>query len=192
MKRAGFNVIYFGGESASQHVLDYYNKTINPTQTRRAVENAKKAGMGVVVSFIFGAPVESRNDILKTIDFIKQIRPHAIQLNVLECLLGTPIWDNLVRDKVVGPDDWKMHHRVYEYFNNDLSREELENLVDQGYAAYLNGWKNAAGLKDAFKILMSNKTARRIVFHSLFNPNVKARLSQDMQHFEEGYRKHLY
>ena len=192
MKRAGFNVIYFGGESASQHVLDYYNKTITPEQTRRAVANAKKAGMGVVVSFILGAPVESRKDVFNTIDFIKQIHPHAIQLNILECLLGTPIWDDLVRKGLVDPDDWKTHHRCYEYFKNGLSREELEDFVDRGYAAYLNGWKNMTGLKDAFKILISNKTSRSIVFHSIFNPNVKTRLSQDMKHFEDEYRKHLY
>lgn len=192
MKRAGFNVIYFGAENASQHVLDYYNKTITPEQTKKAVKNAKKAGMNVVTSFIFGAPVETREDILNTIDFIKQIRPHAVQINILECLLGTPIWDDLVRDGFVASDDWKTHHRCYEYFENGLSQEELEDLVDQGYAAYVNGWKNIAGLKDFFRVLMSNKTTRKIIFHNLFNPNLKKRVSQEMKHFEDDYRKHLY
>jgi anaerobic magnesium-protoporphyrin IX monomethyl ester cyclase len=192
MKRAGFNVIYFGAENASQHVLDYYNKTITPEQTKKAVKNAKKAGMNVVTSFIFGAPVESKEDILNTIDFIKQIRPHAVQINILECLLGTPIWDGLVKDGFVASDDWKTHHRVYEYFQDGLSQEELEDLVDQGYSAYINGWKNIAGLKEFFRVLMSNKTTRKIIFHNLFNPNLKKRLSQEMKHFEDDYRKHLY
>lgn len=185
MKRAGFNVIYFGAESASQHVLDYYNKSITPAQTMKAVENAKKAGMGVVTSFIFGAPVETREDVLNTIDFVKQLRPHAVQLNILDCVLGIPIWDDLVRDGVVGPDDWKMNHRGHEYFKNGLSQEELEDFVNQGYAAYVGAWKNLEGLKDGLKILISNKTARRIVFHNLFNPNVKTRLTEKMQYFEE-------
>lgn len=45
MKRAGFNVIYFGVESASQHVLDYYQKHIKPEQALKAIDYAKKAGM---------------------------------------------------------------------------------------------------------------------------------------------------
>lgn len=192
MKRAGFNVIYFGAENASQHVLDYYNKTITPAQTRKAVENAKKAGMLVVTSFIFGAPVETKDDIPKTIDFIKQIRPHAVQINILEALLGTPIWDDLVRNELVGSDDWKTHHRIYEYFQDGVSQEELENSVDQGYAAYVDSWKNKSGLKDFVKSMILNKTCRKVIFGNIFNPHLKTRISQNMKHFEEDYRKHLY
>ena len=54
MKRAGFNVIYFGAESASPHVLDYYNKKITAERTAQAVANAKKAGMLVITSYIVG------------------------------------------------------------------------------------------------------------------------------------------
>lgn len=192
MKRAGFDAIFFGVESMSQKVLDYYNKTITPLQTRKAVENAKKAGMMVITSFIFGAPIQTRTDILNDIDFIKQLRPHGIQLNILDCVIGTSIWDDLTRSGLVAADDWKTNHRCHEYFKNSLSGTELENLVNKGYAAYLNAWKNMAGLKDFLKFLMINKTGRRIVFGNIFNPNVKTRLSRNMQFFEDEYQKYVY
>ncbi len=185
MKRAGFNVMYFGAESASPHVLKYYNKTITPEQTKRAVENAKKAGMIVITSFIFGAPVESADDILRTIRFIEQIRPHAIQINILDCLLGTPIWDELVESGVVADGDWKRNHRIYEYPVSGFSREELERYVNQGYETYITSWKNAGGLKDLARLMIANKTARKIVMGNLFNPHVRERLSKKMRIYEE-------
>ncbi len=51
--------MYFGAESASETVLEYYNKKIRPAQISAAVANAKEADMIVVTSFILGAPVES-------------------------------------------------------------------------------------------------------------------------------------
>ena len=184
MKKAGFNVIYFGAESASQHVLDYYKKAIKPEQTIKAVQNAKKAGMIVITSFIFGAPVETKNDIMNTIDFIKQIKPHGIQINILDCLLGTPIWNNLVKNGLVTKEDWKTNHRIYNYSNN-LSQKELEKLVNQGYATYLNSWKNITGLKDLVKLMIKNKTAQKIILNNAFNRNTRTRFSKVAKVFED-------
>lgn len=184
MKRAGFNVMYFGAESASPHVLKYYNKTITPEQTQRAVEHAKRAGMIVITSFIFGAPVESADDILRTIRFIRRIRPHAVQINILDCLLGTPLWDELVESGVVAEDDWKRNHRIYEYPVSGFCREELERYVDQGYETYITSWKSMRGMRDALRLMMANKTARKIVMGNLFNPHVRRRLSQRMHVYE--------
>ena len=71
MKGAGFNVIYFGAESASSRTLDYYKKHITPEKTAKAIGNAKDAGMLVVTSYIVGAPVEREEDVAKTIEFIR-------------------------------------------------------------------------------------------------------------------------
>ena len=192
MKKAGFNVIYFGVESALKKTLQYYNKTITPEQTRKAVKNAKKAGMMVITSFIFGAPHETKTDIEQDIGFIRQLRPHGIQLNILDCVVGTPIWNGLVENKMVGPDDWKMNHRGHDYFTDGLTGEELEDFVDQGYAAYIDTWKSKAGVRDFFRFMFKNKTGRKIVLNNLFNPSVKTRLIHDMKFFEDEYRKYLY
>ena len=176
MKEAGFDVIYFGVESPSKHVLDYYNKTIDPNQAVRAVENARKAGMIVVTSFIVGAPVESVEDMEKTIEFIKRLRPHAVQINILDCLIGTEIWDSLEKEGIPRPGDWKTNHRIYEYFGDRISRDELEDVVNRGYAAHLETWKSVKGLLSFGKTLLYNKTARKIVRGNLFSADARKRL----------------
>ena len=189
MKKAGFNVIYFGAESANEKTLEYYNKHITPDKTRNAIENAKKAGMLVVTSFIVGAPVESKEDVQRTIEFIHANRPHAVQINILDCLVGTSIWDDLVREGKVGRDDWKSNHRIYEYFPEHMGREELEQYVNEAYGQWLKGWRSREGLGEILRILSKNQTARRVVFSNLFNPMVRKRISEGMQAFDQDQRE---
>ncbi len=181
MKKAGFEVMYFGVESPSSHVLDYYKKGITAVEAQTAVANAKRAGMLVVTSFIIGAPVESPADIQHTIDFIRDLRPHAVQVNILDCLIGTPIWDGLVRDGVVAADDWKRNHRIWEYHEDGLTQARLGKLSEEAYAAHIQGWKGAGGLKDFVRMMGVNRTGRKVVLGNLFNPDVRRRLQEGFQ-----------
>ena len=56
----------------------------------------------------------------RTFDFIRSSRPHAVQVNVLDCLIGTSIWEDLEKNNLVGKDDWKRNHRIYEYNKDGL------------------------------------------------------------------------
>ncbi len=184
MRRAGFNVIYFGVESVSKNVLNYYNKHIHPEKAQEAIRNAKKAGMLVVTSFIFGAPVETKDDIESTIKFIKEARPHGVQVNILDCLIGTPIWDGLVADGIAGPDDWRTNHRIYDYPIASFTRGELERYVNDAYAAYVDGWKSMRGIGELFKVVLMNGTARRAVIPIALNPNTRKLISEKLRTFQ--------
>lgn len=69
MARAGFTHITFGVESGDQEILDKASKGITLDQTRRAVANAKRAGMIVDGNVILGLPYETEQTIRRTIDF---------------------------------------------------------------------------------------------------------------------------
>ncbi|MCU0861099.1 MAG: B12-binding domain-containing radical SAM protein [Methanomassiliicoccales archaeon] len=182
LKRAGFNVIYFGAESASPRTLDYFNKHITPEKTSRAIANAKQAGMLVVTSYIIGAPVEGEEDLAKTISFIRENRPHAVQVNILDCLVGTGIWEDLNQQGRVRPDDWRTNHRIYEY-DPSRSQEQLQESVNLAYSEWLKGWWRREGVWELLSILYKNQTARRIVFTNLLNPHVRTQIRQGMRPF---------
>ena len=184
MKRAGFDVIYFGAESASPHVLDFYNKTISPQQTAEAVTNAKKAGMLVITSYIVGAPVESLDDVRRTIDFARSLRPHGVQYNILDMLVGTPMWESMKEKGMLGPDDWKTNHRIYEYYPEHATREQLEREVNVGYESFLGAWKNVRGLSELLKILVVNPTARSVVMGNIRNPEAIAAVKSGLGPFK--------
>ncbi len=179
MKRAGFDVIYFGVESVSDHVLKYYDKRISAERSRQAIWDAKRAGMLVIASFIIGAPMESEEDILRTIRFIGETRPHGAQVNILDCLIGTPIWAEMAAAGKVGPDDWKRNHRIYEYNEAGLSRATLERLADEGYAAHFDGWETAGGLMDLVRLMSANPTGLRTVVGAIPRLSTVIRVSAE-------------
>lgn len=172
MKGAGFDVIFFGAESASPHVLEYYRKRATPEQTIEAVRNAKAAGMIAITSFIVGAPVETPADMQRTAAMIARLRPHGVEVNVLDVLIGTQLWDDMSRAGRIRQDDWKTNHRIYEYADNGLTREMLEAEVDRCYGAYVDAWKSPSGLAELLRLVARNPTAASIVYHNAMNPRV--------------------
>jgi anaerobic magnesium-protoporphyrin IX monomethyl ester cyclase len=184
MKKAGFDVMYFGAESGCQKVLDYYNKNINPEQTRAAVQAAKAANMIVVTSFILGAPVETMEDKKQTIEFIRSLRPHAVQINILDYLVGTPLWEEMEEAGRLQPEAWMTNHRVYEY-DKGFDRATLEALVNEGYTTYIDAWKTKEGVREFLRLLAKNRTARRIVFSNMFNAKARAVIADGLKVFDE-------
>ena len=178
MKAAGFEVIYFGAESASEHVLDFYRKRATPAQAQQAVADAKRCGMLVITSFIIGAPVESPDDVRRTIGFIRELRPHGVQLNVLDVLVGTPIWRDMAQAGQIGPDDWKTNHRIYEYNRAGPGREALEAMAAEGYNAFISAWKTPSGVAELARLIAKNSVAREVFFHNVLNVRALAAIAK--------------
>jgi radical SAM superfamily enzyme YgiQ (UPF0313 family) len=188
MKRAGIDVIYFGAESASPRILEYYDKRITPDQIRSAVSNAKRAGMLAVTSYIVGAPGETREDLSKTIEMIRDTKPHAIQVNVLDCLVGTPIWEELEAEGIPTRSDWKTNHRVYEYFDH-FSKEELDSIANECYRSHIDSWMRPRSLLEIGRLFLSNRSLRRIIRANLGNPGLRNRVrnSEVYKDMESSY-----
>jgi radical SAM superfamily enzyme YgiQ (UPF0313 family) len=71
MKKAGFVEMGFGFESGSQTALDSINKKTTVDQAINAVNLCHKVGLDVDGSFMVNTPGETRQDILKTVDFFR-------------------------------------------------------------------------------------------------------------------------
>ena len=69
MKQMGCKILSFGVESGSQRMLDWYNKKINLNQIYDAIKNSNKVGIDMILAnFIVGSPVETREEIIKTLN----------------------------------------------------------------------------------------------------------------------------
>jgi hypothetical protein len=63
-----------------------------------------------------------------------------------------------------------------------LSKAELDELVNQGYAAYAETWKSVGGALEALNVFMHNQSARIIARNNLFNPHVREWLRSPGRH----------
>lgn len=72
MKNAGCWQILYGIESCSQQILDFLKKGITLEQIEHAIEMTQRAGINTKGFFMFGNPLETKETIQITIDFIKR------------------------------------------------------------------------------------------------------------------------
>ncbi len=89
LKRAGCDIIWIGAESGSQKILDAMEKGTRVEQIRQAAHELRKNGVRVGFFLQFGYPGESRADIAKTLDLVRECMPDDIGISVSYPLPGT-------------------------------------------------------------------------------------------------------
>ena len=109
MRRAGCTAIYVGVESGDPRVLRWYRKGITPAQAVKAVETARRAGVGVLASFILGAPIETVDSILNTIRFAVKLNPDYAQFTILTPFPGTWLYQYALKHHMLLTRDWSKY-----------------------------------------------------------------------------------
>ena len=139
MVKAGCRMMYFGIESGSQNVLDYYDKRINPEQSKRAVAKARKAGVDIIVgSFIVGAPNETRLDIQKTLNFAEKLDLDIPQINILAAFPGNLIWEELKEKGLLKGDEyWETGVGVPDVHPDAVPLNEIKRMIHDYYQNFL-------------------------------------------------------
>lgn len=103
-----------GIESFSDNILKYYNKTgITGATNQRAIDLLSQCGIRVNPSIIFGAPIETKNDMLTTLRAIyrncEDNKLTSPAWTLLRPYPGTVIWDYAEKKGLVSRDmDWSL------------------------------------------------------------------------------------
>jgi len=138
--RVGCKTIYFGVESGNQKVLNYYGKNISPELSRKAMRNCKDAGIeNIIGSFIVGAPIETREDVQRTLDFALNLKGMDFpQMNVLMLSPGMDLWDTAVHEGYLDEDKyWEDAVTAINVFPSYLKEEELSRMIDRFYSKFI-------------------------------------------------------
>ncbi len=110
MKEMGCKILSFGVESGSQRIIDWYNKNITLKQVNDAIKNSNKIGIDMILAnFILGSPVETREEIIKTLNLSLKLDIDFPQFHVLGIIPGNWIWNKMVEEKKINPDtSWEV------------------------------------------------------------------------------------
>ncbi len=160
MNRANVKTIFYGMESGSQRVLDYYKKNITLSQSKLALKKARKAGIDMLfASFILGAPIENISDIQKTVNFALSSDIDYAMFHVFEVFPGIKIWDELVEQNKIDEDKyWETGVRVAELPFYNIELDFLVEVIRRTYKKFYS----LARPKFIFKqFLRSTKSAYR-------------------------------
>jgi len=137
MKDAGCAQIFFGVESGSQKVLDFYQKGTTPAQAVEAFRLCKRYKIQTVAAIMLGAPVETVEDLKLTYNLIKKIKPDNWIVYTTTPFPGNYLYDyakenNLLRVSRSEEFDNAMNKR------NGFMPIELKNLSAGDLRKYAN------------------------------------------------------
>lgn len=153
MRDAGVKTISFGIESGAQEILDFYNKNIDVSQAKEAIKLAKKMGFFISANFIFGAPIERKRHIKKTIKFAKSVPLDSAIFYNFGYLYGSDIWKEAVHKKKIRADEFW----VIAESKKGLGHFTEDELIDINMKAYRNFYFNPRFLmREVYKAFMEN------------------------------------
>ncbi len=96
MKRAGCHTVAIGSESASNTVLREMNKGVTRDGIAKAVAEARKAGLRIMLYFTLGLKGETEETVKETISFAKRMNPDFATFGLAVPIPQTPFYDYLV------------------------------------------------------------------------------------------------
>ncbi len=139
MKQAGCYEIGFGIESGSDRILQFIKKATTTELVRKGVNMTKEAGIDVRGFFMIGFPTETREEILQTINFAKELDVDVAQFMVSTPFPGTEMWE-IAKQNGTLSEDWNSFTFYapdkMPFSSNLLSDEELLSLYRKAYKSF--------------------------------------------------------
>jgi anaerobic magnesium-protoporphyrin IX monomethyl ester cyclase len=140
MKRGNCRMIFYGIESGDQNILDSLDKRTSLDQIEQAIKWTHEAGIQATGYFMLGCPGETKETILKTIDFSHRLLLDHAQFSVCSPLPGSKLYEQWIKDNP--PVDWSNFQYLADvhkpmFCDDGLSRQAIENAV----ASANNVWR---------------------------------------------------
>ena len=139
MKQAGCYEIGFGIESGADRILQFIKKATTTDAIRKGIKMTQSAGIDVRGFFMIGFPTETKEEILQTINFAKELNVDVAQFMVATPLPGTEMWEIAKTNGSIS-DDWNSFTFYapdkMPFSSNLLGEQELLDLYRKAYKSF--------------------------------------------------------
>ena len=135
LRKAGFSSVYVGLESPKPKILEFYNKKVDYINHRqnafRMVDKFNRLDIFLNAAFVFGAPVETEDDLKDNHEFIREILERSnsicVDANILTPYPGTSLW----QDHKKGTYDV---FKAYEFYNGVFRKySDMLSMAPQNF-----------------------------------------------------------
>lgn len=154
LARAGAQTVWMGAESGSQKILDAMDKGTRVEQIHEAARRLKQVGIRVGFFLQFGYPGETRADIEKTIQLVREADPDDIGISVSYPMPGTKFHE-AVRDQLGEKQNWQDSEDMAMLYRGPFSTafyRKLHGVVHKEFRAR-KAWKSHDLLRFGYNLL---------------------------------------
>jgi anaerobic magnesium-protoporphyrin IX monomethyl ester cyclase len=150
MADSGLKEVWIGAESGSQKILDAMDKGTSIKQIEDATRLLKEKKVRVAFFIQFGYLGETKEDVQKTIQMIKDLKPDNIGVSVSYPLPETPFYEK-VKHQFKGKTNWKDSDDLAIMFQATFNQKYYKKLYrfchkefrkSQGFQNLKKGFQN--------------------------------------------------
>ena len=173
MRRAGFQFVLFGVESANQATLDRFGKALKVEDVVQGCEWAHKAGLDVHLTFMFGHAWEGPKEIANTVALARRLLASG-WASTLQCTLtipypGTPLFKELEASGGLVTKDWDAYDMRQAITKTPLaSEDEIKCAIQQVYRGFLQPralWHRLTSTRTLFDFGFYYRGIRSLIGH---------------------------
>lgn len=106
LKRAGFNWLGIGIESASKYVRDGVDKSFGKKDIKETFDKIRAADINIGANFIFGLPDDTLTTMQETLDMAIELCPDWANFYSAMAYPGSNLYEVAVEKKLALPDTW--------------------------------------------------------------------------------------
>jgi len=142
MRKAGFQFVLFGVESANQETLDRFCKALKVEDVEKGAKWATEAGLDVHVTFMFGHAWEGPKEIEKSVALARRLLAKG-WAKTLQCTLtipypGTPLFKELKANDGLATLDWDEYDMRRAITKTPLvTEDEIKCAIRKVYRGFL-------------------------------------------------------
>lgn len=145
LKKAGFNWLAFGIESASERVRQDVEKGFDQEAVYKTIESVRAAGINVVGNFIFGLPEDDVQSMQATLDMALDLNCEFTNFYCAMAYPGSRLYQTALKEGWPLPEEWSGYsqHAVdtLPLPTKHLSGAEVLSFRDQAFQLYFNSPK---------------------------------------------------
>lgn len=172
MKKAGFRLLLFGLESASQKTLDRINKHLKVEEITDSCKKAKKAGLEPHITIMFGYPWETKNEAGKTLELgkylLKKGYADTLQATIVVPYPGTPLFEECRNNGGLKTMDWDRYDMREPVMTTFMKDDELMKMVEEIYKVAFNPefiFRKITGIRKFDDIKFILRAGKKVLGH---------------------------
>jgi len=140
LKRAGFRMLLYGLESASQKTLDMINKGVTVERIKKEIRWASKAGLEPHITIMVGYPWDTREDAWNTFElakyFFEKGWAKTLQVTVIIPYPGTKLFEQAKKEGWLRTMDWDDYDMKMPVLKTPLPEEDVELMARKIYQLF--------------------------------------------------------